>query len=111
MSAAIVETGSMATTPLLRRPSPWVFVFSTQAQQSIVVDPKDPGSINWRQLDNSFAAKVESRGARAFWPAPWAAWLPSHSQATREASCDPRQHRVILDDDKLEHQLAERMAA
>ena len=46
MSAAIVETGSMATTPLLRRPSPWVFAFSTQAQQSIVVDPKSPGSIN-----------------------------------------------------------------
>ena len=36
----------MATTPLLRRPSPWVFPFSTQAQQSIVVDPKSPGSIN-----------------------------------------------------------------
>jgi hypothetical protein len=26
--------------------SPWVFAFSTQAQQSIVVDPKGPGSIN-----------------------------------------------------------------
>jgi hypothetical protein len=26
--------------------SPWVFAFSTQAQQSIVVDPKSPGSIN-----------------------------------------------------------------
>jgi hypothetical protein len=24
----------------------WVFAFSTQAQQSIVVDPKGPGSIN-----------------------------------------------------------------
>ena len=46
MSAAIVETGSMATTSLLRRPSPWVFAFCTQAQQSIVVDPNSPGSIN-----------------------------------------------------------------
>ena len=36
----------MATTLLLRRSSPWVFAFSTQAQQSIVVDPKGPGSIN-----------------------------------------------------------------
>jgi len=36
----------MATTPLLRRPSPWVFAFSTLARQSIVVDPKSPGSIN-----------------------------------------------------------------
>jgi len=26
--------------------SPWVFAFSTQAQQSIVLDPKGPGSIN-----------------------------------------------------------------
>jgi hypothetical protein len=46
MSAAIVETGSTATTLLLRRSSPWVFAFFTQAQQSIVVDPKGPGSIN-----------------------------------------------------------------
>jgi hypothetical protein len=46
MSTAIVETGSMATIPLLRRSPPWVFSFSTQAQQSIVVDPKSPGSIN-----------------------------------------------------------------
>ena len=39
MSAAIVQTGSMATTLLLRRSFPWVFASSTQAQQSIVVDP------------------------------------------------------------------------
>ena len=36
----------MATTPLSRRPSPWVFAFSAQAQRSIVVDPKSPDSIN-----------------------------------------------------------------
>jgi hypothetical protein len=36
----------MATTLLLRRSFPWVFASSTQAQQSIVVDPKGPGSIN-----------------------------------------------------------------
>jgi hypothetical protein len=46
MSTAIVGTGSMATIPLLRRSSPWVFASSTQKQQSVVVDPKSPGSIN-----------------------------------------------------------------
>src|SRR6266487_4693946 len=32
--------------PLLRRPSPRVFAFSMQAEQSIVVDPKSPGGVN-----------------------------------------------------------------
>ena len=35
----------MATTPVASA-VPWVFAFSMQAQQSIVVDPKSPGSIN-----------------------------------------------------------------
>ena len=44
MSAAIVETGSMAT-PLLRRPSPWVFAFPRKrsSQSSLI---QGPGSIN-----------------------------------------------------------------
>jgi predicted DCC family thiol-disulfide oxidoreductase YuxK len=44
MSAAIVETG-YRTTPVASA-VPWVFAFSMQAEQSIVVDPKSPGSID-----------------------------------------------------------------
>ena len=46
MSAAIVETGSMATTTPIASAVPWVFAFSMLAEKSIVVDPKSPGSIN-----------------------------------------------------------------
>ena len=46
MSAAIVETGSMATITPVASAVPGVFPFSMQAQQSIVVDPKSPGSID-----------------------------------------------------------------
>src|ERR1700684_1278640 len=45
MSAAIVETGSMATTTTIASAVAWVFAFSMLAEQSIVVDPKSPGSI------------------------------------------------------------------
>jgi hypothetical protein len=38
------ETGSIP--PLFASAVPWVFAFSMQAQQSIVVDPKSPGSID-----------------------------------------------------------------
>jgi predicted DCC family thiol-disulfide oxidoreductase YuxK len=46
MSAAIFETDSKATTTLLRRSPRWCLLFSMQAQQPIVVDPKNPGGIN-----------------------------------------------------------------
>ena len=46
MSAAIFETGSKATTTPVAPAVPRVFVFSMQAEQSIVVDPKSPGGIN-----------------------------------------------------------------
>src|ERR1700730_846681 len=44
MSAAIVETGSMTT--FVASAVPWVFAFSMQAKQSIVVDPKSPGGVD-----------------------------------------------------------------
>jgi hypothetical protein len=44
MSAAIVETDSMTT--FVASTAPWVFAFSMQAKQSIVVDPKSPSSID-----------------------------------------------------------------
>ena len=46
MSAAIVETGSIATTPPVASAFPWVFDFFMQAEQSIVVDPKSPGGVD-----------------------------------------------------------------
>jgi hypothetical protein len=46
MSAAIFDTGSKATTTPVAPVVPRVFVFSMQAEQSIVVDPKSPGGIN-----------------------------------------------------------------
>ena len=36
----------MATITPVASAVPWVFPFSMQAQQSIVVDPKSPGSID-----------------------------------------------------------------
>jgi hypothetical protein len=36
----------VATITLLRPPSPGVFPFSMQAQQSIVVDSKSPGGVD-----------------------------------------------------------------
>ena len=43
---SILETGSKGQPPLLRRPSRGCLLFSMQAEQSIVVDPKSPGGIN-----------------------------------------------------------------
>ena len=40
------EPGSTATTTPVASAVPWVFAFSMQAEQSIFVDPKSPGSIN-----------------------------------------------------------------
>jgi hypothetical protein len=46
MPAAIFDTGSKATTTPVAPVVPRVFVFSMQAEQSIVVDLKSPGGIN-----------------------------------------------------------------
>ncbi len=46
LAAAIFETGPKATTTPVAPAVPRVFVFSMQAEQSIVVDPKSPGGIN-----------------------------------------------------------------